>query len=305
MFLRQASAVRSKAGPAARPLRQTKLDALMVISSGCREVVIGIVDGPVDFSHPGFQGVNIQAASETQLGACRRASSVACHHGTAVAGILCAQRSANAPGICPACTVILRPVFGETLPGNRHTPTSTPTELANAIRETIEAGAKIINLSLGLSVSSLGVYRELEEVCHLARRRGVLLVAASGNQGSVGYLPLLSHPWIIPVAACDAQGRLLPESNISPSIGRRGLMAPGMNIVTTASGGGYAPIHGTSAAAPFVSGALALLWSLYPKATADQVRESLLLSAAPRRRTVTPPLLHALAARNILAQRQQ
>ena len=62
-------------------------------------------------THPAFQGSKIRAVKESQIAACKNASSIACRHGTFVAGILCAKRGLSAPAICPGCTLLLRPIF--------------------------------------------------------------------------------------------------------------------------------------------------------------------------------------------------
>jgi hypothetical protein len=58
-------------------------------------------------------------------------------------------------------------------------PHSTPEELSKAIIETVDAGARIINLSLGLSASALMVYNELQETYDYAPKHDVILVAAA------------------------------------------------------------------------------------------------------------------------------
>jgi len=194
---------------------------------------------------------------------------------------------------------LLYPIFPEHLAGSSDLPAATPGELARAIVETVDAGANIINLSLAVLTSDLTSHTELDEACEYACRRGVILVAASGNQGRIGSLPLLKHAWTLPVAACDANGKLTPESNIGPSIGTRGLRAPGVNVSTTRPGSGFAQVSGTSVAAAFVTGGLALLWSEFPDATASQLRRFALESASRARRLIIPPLLNAQAAREL------
>ena len=95
------------------PLDQVKLRPLMNISKGIPEIVIGVIDGPVDFSHPAFEGSRITTVNDSQLVACKEESSIACMHGTFVAGILCAMRGLSAPAICPSCKVIWYPIFSE------------------------------------------------------------------------------------------------------------------------------------------------------------------------------------------------
>ena len=252
------------------PLDQINLRQLMNISSGNPEIAIGIIDGPVDFSHSALEGSRIRTVKDSQLVACKKANSIACMHGTFVAGVLCAMRGLHAPAICPNCEILLYPIFSEEQLNTNETkstiPSSTPEELSEAIVETIDAGAKIINLSLGLSSSSLTTYQRLKEAYDYALRKGVILVAAAGNQGNIGHITMLNHHWLIPVAACDIQGRIDPMSNFGHSISVRGLMAPGVNITSTASGGKYTQMSGTSAAAPFVTGSIALLWSIFPQA---------------------------------------
>jgi subtilisin family serine protease len=200
------------------PLTQTGLQSLINVSTGNPDVIIGVIDGPVDLSHPAFQISNIKTVGDLQLNACKNANSIACLHGTFVAGILCAKRGLSAPAICPDCQIILYPIFSEddtnnTSNNNITFPNATSEELSNAIVETIDAGARIINLSLGLSTSSLTIYNELQEAYDYALKKGVIIVVAAGNQGNIGNVSLINHRWLIPVAACDEEGRLDPISN--------------------------------------------------------------------------------------------
>jgi subtilisin family serine protease len=109
-------------------------------------------------------------------------------------------------------------------------------ELSDAIIEVVDGGARIINLSLGLSTSVLVTYPKLQGAYDYALKHGVIIVAASGNQGNIGSISLLDNKWIIPVAACNEYGLLDPMSNFGASIGIRGLMSPGIKIISAASG---------------------------------------------------------------------
>ena len=285
------------------PLDRIKLRPLMNISSGRPKIAIGIIDGPVDFSHPALKGSRIRTISDSQLVACKKASSIACMHGTFIAGILSAMRGLSAPAICPNCEMVLYPIFSEeqvsTNEAMETIPSSTPEELSRAIVQIIDAGAKIINLSLGLSSSSLTRFQGLMDAYNYALRKGVILVAGAGNQGNIGHITMLNHPWLIPVAACDNEGRIDPMSNCGRSISKKGLMAPGVNITSTAPDGRYTQMSGTSAATPFVTGTIALLWSIFPETPAHNLIRSL-ISNKIRNRTIIPRLLNAHEAYQLL-----
>lgn len=287
------------------PLVLTRLQSLMDISSGRPDMVIGLIDGPVDFNHPAFHQSRIRTIKNSQLNACLEASNIACLHGTFVAGILCAKRALSAPAICPYCEVILNPIFSDDNKKRSNNeddilPSTTPEKLAEAIIETVDAGAQIINLSLGLSTPSLTIYDRLQEAYDYALKNDVIIVVAAGNQGSIGNISLINHRWLIAVAACNEEGRLDANSNFGPSIGNRGVMAPGFNITSTYPGGQYTHMRGTSFAVPFVTGSIALLWSIFPNATPAEIVHSITRITSFNRRSIIPPLLNVEAAWNKL-----
>ena len=282
------------------PIRLVKLDLLMERSSGSSQIAIGLIDGPVAIDHPDLAGGQIRVAG-TAGAACSLSGSVACQHGTFVAGILMAQRSSPAPAICPGCTLLVRPIFPESKSGNGGMPTATPRELAAAIQETVAAGARVINLSAALLNPDSGGVRQLQAALDFAAARNVITVAAAGNQASIGSSVITRHPWVIPVAGCDLRGNPMPESNFGSSIGKRGLCAPAENITSLGTDGNSRSFGGTSAAAPFVTGTIALLWSAFPAATATQIRVALLQATGVRRGTIVPPLLDANAAYQAMA----
>ena len=164
----------------------------------------------------------------------------------------------------------------------------------------MNAGARVINLSLGLSSSALTKYDKLQQAYDYALHNGVIIVVAAGNQGSIGNISLINHQWIIPVAACDENGMIDSRSNFGASIGKRGLMAPGLNIISTYPMGEYGRMSGTSFAAPFVTGGLALLWSVFPNATPSVIKNSIITGLSSKRRSIVPPLLNVEAAWNKL-----
>jgi subtilisin family serine protease len=164
----------------------------------------------------------------------------------------------------------------------------------------MEAGARVLNLSSALVAPASSAPRALAEALDQAVRRGMLIVVAAGNQGTLGSSVLTRHPGVIPVVAYDLRGIPMDQSNLGHSIGRRGVGAPGAAITSLGAMGLPVTFGGTSAATPFVTGAIALLWSAFPAATAAQVRYAVIHAAAPRRPTVVPPLLDAWGAYRML-----
>jgi subtilisin family serine protease len=267
------------------------LTALMAASSGSASLPIAVIDGPVDLSHAAFSSARIERLGEE---ACE---GLACRHGTLVAGLLAASRDCAAPGICPGCPILLRPIFV----AHEDSPAAEPEELAAAILEAIAAGARVINLSLALLDPTTTGAAAVQAALDAAMRQGVLVAAAAGNQGVVGSTPITRHPWVIPVVACNGAGQPLAMTNLSASAGRNGLLAPGQSIVGLKAAGGFETANGTSVAVPFVTGALALLASLCPWASAAALRRAIAVPSILRR-SVVPPLLDATAAWRALLQ---
>ena len=282
------------------PLELVNLNALMDRTSGNPEVKIGFIDGPVVVQHADLETEFIREIPSNNKSFCTNSNSAACLHGTFIAGILSAKRSSSAPAICPSCTLLVRPVFTEVIFGREHMPSATPSELAAAIIDCIDAGARVINLSLALAQPSIKGENALEEALSLALRRGVIVVAAAGNQGTLGSSTITRHPWVIPVMSCDPAGRPMNGSNLGASIGRRGLSAPGANITSLGAEGPALTLGGTSVAVPFVTGAIALLCSEFPRVAAAKIKLAITHSTL-RRASVIPPLLNATAAYELLS----
>ena len=268
------------------------LAPVMARTEGSSTVSIGLLDGPVAVDQPGLNSDRIHllpAATTGRMPVCAES----CAHATMVAGILIARRGSSAPAICPGCHLLVRPVLADN--GMAGTRSASPAELAAGILDCLAAGAHVLNLSLTLSSWSASDGRVLEGALDEAARRRVLVVAAAGNQAVVGSSVITRHPWVIPVVACDQAGRPTPYSNVGPSIGRRGLSAPGVAIASLATGVGPRTLSGTSADAPFVTGAVALLRSAFPAAGVAEIKRAA-LGASAVRRSVVPPVLDAWAA---------
>ena len=277
------------------PLQQVMLAPLMSVTGGSSQVVIGLIDGPVADDHPGLAGTRLRGLASAPNERCLLASSAACRHGTAVAGMLCASRQFLPSVICPGCTLLVRPIFNASGNEAGGVPNAEPEALAGAIGDCIGAGAAVLNLSVSLGDASRNAADTLSEALSYAARRGVLVVAAAGNDGTIYSSAITRHPWVIPVTACGRAEVPLGTANLSSSVGRRGLLAPGERITSLGPNGQLMILSGTSFAVPFVTGSVALLWSAFPDASAAEMRMAIVPQTS-RRAAIVPPMLDATAA---------
>jgi subtilisin family serine protease len=276
------------------PLDLVQLGALMNRTRGTSAIRIGLIDGPVALDHPALASENIRQLGEGNA-ACH-AHPLACVHGTAVAGILSARRGSPAPAICPDCTLLLRPIFTKPGTAGHEMPSASPQELARALDDCLAARPHVINISAALARPALHDEPSLNAALGRAARDGVVVVAAAGNQGTLGSTTITRHPWVLPVVAYNINGRPIGYSNLGRSIGLRGVGAPGDWIRTLGPEGQSIGVGGTSAAAPFVTGTIALLLSEFPRARATDIRRALTSNRISQRTTLVPPLLNATAA---------
>lgn len=105
------------------------LPPLPKLTSGRPEMVVGLIDGPVVMDHPDLKREQIREIPGRLSGTCAQAGSLACMHGTFVAGILCAKRGSAAPAICPNCALLVRPIFAETAAANGEMPGGVDADL--------------------------------------------------------------------------------------------------------------------------------------------------------------------------------
>lgn len=247
-------------------------------SPGDSRIVVAVLDGPVDLSHPCFAGARV----DTPWGMPTiDPSSHAARHGTHVASIIFGQPGSSLEGIAPGCRGLALPVF--TQAADRLA--CSQLDLARAILTALEHGAHFINVSGGQLAPSGAPDPLLEQAIERCRRRNVLIVAAAGNDGCECLHVPAAAANVLAVGAMDMDGRPLASSNWGPQYRTQGVLAPGLAIEGAVPGGGSTARSGTSYATPQVTAHAALLasWQLALGRHADPhaVREAILASAKP------------------------
>lgn len=200
-------------------------------------VVVAILDSGIQ-AHAQFDAVNIMETDLAGVGVDGDGAA----HGTSVASII-----AGREGIAPNSELFVVRVLDDMGEGNSY-------HVAEGIVQAVDSGAQIINMSLG-------VYYDtplLRQAVHYADDRGVLMVAAAGNDAYDRMPYPAAYDSVLSVTAVDANGRQALFPNQSESID---FAAPGVAVLTAQEDQGTTLFSGTSAAAPFISGTLASLMS--------------------------------------------
>ena len=173
-------------------------------------------------------------------------------HGTHVAGTIAARDNGTGVlGIAPGANLLAVKVLSDSGGGYLD-------DVAAGIEWSTQNGARVINMSLSCSGSSLCDDPVMNSAMQMAANAGVVIVAAAGNAGSgsntVGW-PAQS-PLAIAVAATTSTNARASYSSTGPAVE---IAAPGHEIFSTYLNGSFATMSGTSMAAPHVAGAAALL----------------------------------------------
>lgn len=175
-------------------------------------------------------------------------------HGTLVAGVVAAHRqAAGSAGVAPGARLFIGKVL------RNHNGGGDVEHLLKGIRWAIDQQVQIINISLGSQEELPEVKNAFQE----AGRKNVFVICAAGNRGSQGLDYPAQYDNCVAVGAIDGDGRRWEDGQDASAIGTElDIAAFGDSVMSTWPGGGYGRKSGTSLAAPFVSGVLALVLAM-------------------------------------------
>ncbi|MBI3046531.1 MAG: S8 family peptidase [Candidatus Harrisonbacteria bacterium] len=230
--------------PQTLPWGIDRVDAELVWPSGnnADPVKVAIVDTGISATHPdltanikgGYNAINPTKSWNDDNG-----------HGSHVAGTVAAlNNSIGVVGVGPAIDLLAVKVLNRQGSGFL-------SDVIEGIQWAMNNNAQVINLSLG---SDSGT-QTMHDAVAAAHNAGVVVVAAAGNNGGAVIYPA-AYPEVIAVSATDSNNLLASFSSRGPEVD---LAAPGVGVLSTYKGTGYATMSGTSMATPHVTGAAALV----------------------------------------------
>ncbi|PAD75289.1 MULTISPECIES: S8 family peptidase [Paenibacillus] len=214
------------------------------VTQSSPDVVIAVLDTGVQLDHPelapklvsGYDFVDGDAAPYDGNG-----------HGTHVAGIVAAatNNARGIAGVAPLASIMPVRVLDNSGSGNL-------SSVASGIIYAVNQGARVINLSLG----SRSAAQTLQHAIQYAWDRGVVVIAAAGNENTNAPAYPAYYPNVIAVASTNQRDARSSFSNYGNWVD---VAAPGDQILSTHLRGNYAYLSGTSMAAPHVAGVAGLL----------------------------------------------
>ncbi len=232
-------------------------------------VTVCLVDSGIDVLHPDF--AHLRLVGWKDLVNLRSDPYDDGGHGTAMAGLIVANGSLR--GIAPDASLLVAKAINSAGFGSSQA-------VADGIRFCIDPfgdgtrGADLISISLG-SKAPLFVATDVSRAAQAALDRGVIVVAAAGNDGGPfddGDVEIPANvPLALAVGAVDASGRIARFSSMG-SIGNRTdpnmkpeVVAPGVQVISTSPGAHYVTLSGTSPATAVAAGVVALLLQAHPE----------------------------------------
>jgi hypothetical protein len=232
------------------------------IQKGNSNILIAVIDTGVLYTHPDLKGARIRTDIDYDFSNNDNDAIDDNGHGTHVAGIIGANTNngQGIAGVCMNCSILPVKVLDKTGSGSAD-------NVAKGIVYAADKGARVINMSLGIS-PECGCSKTIAKAINYAFNKGVLLIAAAGNDGKskIGYPA--SSPRVMAVGATDSLDRRTSWSNYGNGLD---VVAPGNNILSTYLENSYKQLSGTSMATPHVVGIAGLVISGHPQYKNTQV----------------------------------
>ncbi|MDH7517262.1 MAG: S8 family peptidase [Candidatus Thermoplasmatota archaeon] len=229
--------------------------------TGSSNVKIAIVDTGIDYNHEDISGNYVSGGYDWVNNDNDPMDDN--DHGTHCAGIAAAVMNNN-KGIAGVAQV---KVMAEKVLSAGGSGSSS--NVASGITHAADNGADIISMSLGSNSPS----SVIQDACDYAyNTKGVVVVAAAGNDGQSHVSYPAAYPTVIAVGAIDTSDNRCSFSNYGEDLE---LMAPGYRVVSSIPGNEYKFFTGTSMACPHVAGVAALAKSLYPSQNNVWIRQKL------------------------------
>jgi subtilisin family serine protease len=273
------------------------------ISTGSSSVVVGVIDSGCDLDHPelapllvnGFDMVDLgtnptpppgwrfegdfsgrDAIPEDEVG-----------HGTHVAGTIAALSNNGVQVAGVGWQTRIMPIKALTrmvrISDGRVSGVGSSADVAAAVRWAADNGAQVINMSLGADASTTV---ESSAIAY-AIGKGVVVVAAMGNDGTSNPSYPAAYPGVVAVGATDSADK---KASFSQTGSHISLVAPGVGILSTYLAGGTTTMSGTSMATPHVAGVAALIKAVKPTATGAEIADILRDTARPLRDVAADPV---------------
>ncbi|SEA41930.1 S8 family serine peptidase [Alkalimonas amylolytica] len=251
------------------PYGITMVQANQVSDANATNMKVCVIDTGYQYGHPDLPTSGVTGSSFSGHGTWHTDGN---GHGTHVAGTIVAlNNNIGVVGVLPSGLVGLHNVKIFNNSGNW----TNASNLIQAIQSCQNAGAKVVNMSLGGGSSNTTERNAMNSF----NNSGMLLVAAAGNAGNTSFSYPASYDAVVSVAAVDANKNLASFSQRNSQVEISG---PGVNVASTWINSGYRSISGTSMASPHVAGVAALVWSNHPQCTNTQIRNVLNLTAERR-----------------------
>jgi hypothetical protein len=215
------------------------------LSSCAQALRVGVIDTSVDFTHPAFA----RKRFVTRTFAVNPSPKVNSAHGTGILSLLAAQPHSGTPGLIPAADFYVADVFGTDTTGQPITDTASLVEALDWMQRN---NVRVINASVA-GPSDEVLKDKIQELAG----RGILVVAAAGNEGPNGK-PVYpaAYPEVIAVTAVDRRMHGYRQANHGAYID---VAAPGVDIWTAVPDGKEGYQTGTSFAVPYVTALAATL----------------------------------------------